>query len=96
MELRNCSNRDAVRELALAGHETGLSIAVIGGALVDLVAGGRKGCDGVGPEHAAAVDRWMYLIDARAKLNSAAQDNPTILAGDVTIRCGGVDDYTRC
>jgi len=96
MELRKCSEREAVCELILAGQETGSGTAGISEALMDLLAGNQDRCDERGPEHAAAVERWAHLIEARAGCDCAAQHKPTVLASDVAIRYGAVNNYTRC
>lgn len=96
MGLRNCSAEVALRELVLAGQETRTGTAGISAALVDLAAGNRDVEGERGAEYAAALGRWARLIDARAEFDSAARDDPAVMAGDVIIRYGGVDDYTRC
>jgi len=91
-ELRGCSEREAVRELNLAGRETGLGTQRIARALVNVFAdeNGRV----TDPDRVAAVDRWRPLLAARAAV--APQDNPAVVATDITIRYGGVNDYFRC
>lgn len=96
MELRNCSERQAIRELILVGHETGCSTAALGAALMGLIARPGEDRDAKDPEYAAALDRWAHLIGARAKMNAAVQEDPASSASDVVIHYGGVDDYTRC
>ena len=63
-ELRGCSERDAVRELVLAGRETGLGTQRIAHALVNVLADESGGV--TDPDRVAAVNRWRHLLDARA------------------------------
>jgi pimeloyl-ACP methyl ester carboxylesterase len=92
-ELRGCSERDAVRELVLAGRETGVGTQRIAHALVNVLAdeNGRA----TDPDRVAAVNRWRPLLDARAGWKPTSQDDPAA-ANNITIRYGGVNDYIRC
>lgn len=94
MELRRCSEREAVRELVLAGRHTGRDTAAIARALMSLVAG-HDGDDG-DADHVVVQNRWGHLLDTRERLNSAPRHDPVKMTKDVVIRHGGVDDYTRC
>ena len=91
-ELRGCPEREAVRELSLAGRETGLGTERIARALVNVLADKSGGVPD--PERVAAVGRWRHLLAARA--DTAPQDNPAVVADDITIRYGGVNDSVRC
>jgi hypothetical protein len=92
-ELRGCSEREAVRELNLAGRETGLGTQRIARALVNVFAdeNGRV----TDPDRVAAVNRWRPLLDARAGWKPTSQDDPAA-ANNITIRYGGVNDHIRC
>ena len=92
MELRGCSEPEAVRELVLAGRETGLGTERIARALVNVLVDDSG--DDADPDRVAAVGRWGHLLAARA--GTAPQDNPAVVANDITIRYGGVNDYARC
>ena len=91
-ELRGCPEREAVRELSLAGRETGLGTERIARALVNVLADESGGVPD--PERVAAVGRWRHLLAARA--DTAPHDNPAVVPDDITIRYGGVNDYVRC
>ena len=75
-ELRGCPEREAVRELSLAGRETGLGTQRIARALINVLAdeSGRV----TDPDRVAAVGRWRHLLAARA--DTAPQDNPAVVA----------------
>jgi hypothetical protein len=92
-ELRGCSEREAVRELSLAGRETGLGTRRIALALLNVLADRHRGV--ADPDRVAAIGRWTHLLDARAASTPRSADSPTT-ATDVTIRYGGVNDYIRC
>jgi hypothetical protein len=92
MELRGCSEPEAVRELVLAGRETGLGTERIARALVNVLA--QESGGDADPDRVAAVGRWRHLLDARA--GTAPRDNPAVVVNDITIRYGGVNDYIRC
>jgi hypothetical protein len=88
MELRGCSETEAVRELVLAGRETGLGTQRIARALVNGFAdeNGRV----TDPDRVAAVGRGRPLLDARA--DAAPRDDPAVVSTDITILYGGVND----
>ena len=92
MELRGCSQPEAVGELVLAGRETGLGTERIARALVNVLP--DESGDDADPDRVAAVVRWRHLLAARA--DAAPRDNPAVVANDITIRYGGVNDYVRC
>ena len=92
MELRGCSEPEAVRELVLAGRETGLNTERIARALVNVLA--QESGGDADPDRVAAVGRWKHLLDARA--DTAPRDDPAVVVNDITIRYGGVNDYIRC
>ena len=84
--------REAVREVSLAGRETGLGTERIARALVNVLADKSAGVPD--PERVAAVGRWRHLLAARA--DTARQDNPAVVADNITIRYGGLNDSVRC
>jgi len=92
MELRGCSEPEAVRELVLAGRATGLGTERIARALINVLVDDSG--DDADPDRVAAVGRWRHLLAARA--DTAPQDNPAVVANDITIRYGGVNDDFRC
>jgi hypothetical protein len=92
-ELRGCSEAEAVRELSLAGRETGLGTRRIALALLNVLADESGGV--ADPDRVAAVSRWTHLLDARAALKQISADSPAA-ANNNTIRYGGVNDYIRC
>jgi alpha/beta hydrolase fold len=82
-ELRGCTEAEAVRELTLAGRETGLGTRRIALAPLNVLAYENGGA--ADPDRVVAVSRWRHLLGARTASKPISGDSPAA-ASDIRVR----------